>query len=86
MEELKPWKEVVDAIGNKVYGESRVNLEKPPCTRGECNIGNLVTDSYVDHFIKKAESGEWTYVSIALQNAGGIRTSLVKGSKALSQH
>lgn len=68
-------------MGNKVHGESKVLLEKPPCVRGECSMGNFVTDSYVNHFIEKAKEGEWTYASIALQNAGGIRTSLSKGSK-----
>uniref|UniRef100_A0A336KUY8 apyrase n=1 Tax=Culicoides sonorensis TaxID=179676 RepID=A0A336KUY8_CULSO len=80
MEELKPYKEQVDAIGNKVHGESRVLLEKPPCVRGECSLGNFVTDSYVDHFIPLAGDGEWTYSSIAVQNAGGVRTSLSKGN------
>lgn len=81
VEELKPWKEAVDAVAMTVHGYSTVLLEQPSCIKGECNIGNLVTDSYVHHFIDKAAEDEWTYASIAIQQAGGIRTSLSKGSK-----
>lgn len=46
----------------------------------ECNIGNFITDAFVQPFIDIAGENEWTYASIALQNSGGIRTSLSKGS------
>lgn len=49
MEALKPWREVVDEVGLQHVGETRVYLQKSGCNYEECNIGNLVTDSFVNH-------------------------------------
>lgn len=81
VEELKPWKAAVDAVATQVHGYSRVVLESLPCMMRECNIGNFITDAFVQPFIDIAGENEWTYASIAIQNSGGIRTSLSKGSK-----
>lgn len=53
VEELQPWKKIVDEQGNRLVAFSNVYLKKSDCTVGECNIGSLVTDSYV-HAVRSA--------------------------------
>lgn len=77
--EIQPWKELVDLEGVRVLGTSKVPLSRTDCST-ECNIGNLLTDAAVYHYIDHAQEGEWTRASIALTNNGGIRTSLSAGS------
>lgn len=47
---MKPWKETIDAIGNEVIGSTKVFLDSSngACSKGECNIGNFITDAFVD--------------------------------------
>jgi len=47
---MKPWKEIIDAEGRKVIGSTAVFLDSSSsaCRMGECNIGNLITNAYVD--------------------------------------
>lgn len=47
MAELAPWKAIVDEQGKRLVGVSNVQLKKSDCSQGECNIGSLITDSFV---------------------------------------
>lgn len=77
VEAMKPYKEEIDVVAKVVIGSSFVELDARPCNFGDCNIGNLITDSFVDWYAKKPTLGkEWTLATIALTNVGGIRTSL----------
>lgn len=80
MEELAPWRVDVDLIGLREIGISRVDLSNSGCHVGETNIGNLITDSYVNAYMdQEAEKGSWAVATIAFTNCGGIRSSLGKG-------
>lgn len=83
VEELKPWKEAVDKIGQREVGTVRTMLWQKDCAFEECNIGDFVTDAFVDYFVShpdfQDDSG-WTYATVAITNAGGIRTNLPPGS------
>lgn len=47
---LKPWKKLADIKGKQIVGSTKVYLDgKYVCRRGECNMGNLITDSMVDY-------------------------------------
>ena len=50
MEAMKPWKEIIDAEGGVVIGSTQVFLdsENSACRKGECNIGNLFTNAFVN--------------------------------------
>jgi 5'-nucleotidase len=50
VEALKPWKKIIDAEGSHVIGSTNVFLDasNSACTKGECNIGNVITDAFVD--------------------------------------
>ncbi|KAI8483281.1 5'-nucleotidase [Branchiostoma belcheri] len=50
------------------------------CDFGECNIGNLITDSMVHHNIKHPDETSWNDVAIAVLNSGGIRSVIDQGS------
>jgi 2',3'-cyclic-nucleotide 2'-phosphodiesterase (5'-nucleotidase family) len=51
---MKPWKEVVDAEAKKVIGSTNVFLDSTNsvCRKGECNIGNFITNAFVDEVIE----------------------------------
>ncbi|XP_035669097.1 snake venom 5'-nucleotidase-like [Branchiostoma floridae] len=50
------------------------------CDFGECNIGNLITDSMVHHNIKHPDETSWNDVAIAVLNSGGIRSIIGQGT------
>lgn len=79
VEELKPWKAEVDKMGLRQIGTTLLMLNRSPCSYQECNIANLVTDSIRRAAIKRAGADEWTAAEIAINNVGGIRTSLEAG-------
>lgn len=59
----------------EIVGSSRVYLDGN-CYRSECNLGNFITDSFVDWYAFKYEAiGGWTDASIALIQASNIRNS-----------
>lgn len=50
MAALQPWKEEANKQGSMVIGETKVFLQGlKTCQSGECNLGNLLTDSMVDY-------------------------------------
>lgn len=61
-----------------MIGYSKVDLERD-CFNYECNIGNLITDAWVESRVHQVNSTGWTDASIAFINAGAIRTSATKG-------
>lgn len=77
--ELLPWKEEVDKLALQNVGTTKVHLTKFNCNYEECNMGNIIADSFVDAFVDLAEEGQWTYSTIAVINVGSIRTTLDKG-------
>lgn len=81
VEELKPWKEEVDKIGQREVGTVKALLYQKDCAFTECNIGSFVTDAFVDFIINHPDfqDDSWAYATVAITNAGGIRTSLPPG-------
>lgn len=45
--ELIPWREAVNRLGNRLIGNSNVNLLNEGCRHGECLLGSFATDSFV---------------------------------------
>jgi 5'-nucleotidase len=78
VEAMKPWKAVVDAVAKREIGIVKTTLNQRDCNAKECNIGNFITDAFVDYFVDhpdyKEDDGSWTYGTIAITNHGGIRT------------
>lgn len=76
---LEPYKLQVDAVGNAKIGSTLLQLEKEPCSFGECSYGNLINDAYVDYYVDQGRTSAWTNASIAITNAGIIRLGLGAG-------
>ncbi|XP_055954715.1 snake venom 5'-nucleotidase [Patella vulgata] len=79
--EMVVYKAGVEASSSEVVGRSQVYLESDPkvCRVQECNLGNLIADSMVHQNLKHSDSLEWSDVSIAIMNSGGIRSPVSKG-------
>ena len=62
-------------------GKSHVIMDgdEASCRRRECNLANLVADAYVQQHLLTPNEKRWNDVSIALMNAGGIRSSIQPG-------
>ncbi|XP_070509718.1 apyrase-like [Chironomus tepperi] len=81
IEEMKPWKESVDKIGQREIGSVKGMLYQKDCAFGECNIGDFVTDAFLDFIVNHPDfqDNHWSYATVAITNAGGIRTNLPPG-------
>lgn len=44
---MQPWKEIIDAKGSVVVGESKVELGMSACSDSECNLGNYFCDAMI---------------------------------------
>lgn len=77
---IAPWAMEVAEFSAEEIGVAAVDLEgrEELCRFGECNLGNLITNALLEH-------GRPQGVQIALQNGGGIRSSLSKGSITTGQ-
>ncbi|CAH1711828.1 unnamed protein product [Aphis gossypii] len=71
------WKPQVTNVTNVTIGRTAVELINN-CHQMECNIGNLIADSFVYYNImKKTKYDEnWTDAPIGIIQAGGIRTTI----------
>ncbi|KAJ3665034.1 hypothetical protein Zmor_000550 [Zophobas morio] len=78
-QELQPWKDEVDAVGNRVIGSTLVTLDESMCRYSECLLGNFVADVMVYSYIELADNSSWTYAALAVYNTGGLRTTIEKG-------
>jgi len=71
------WKPKVTSITNVTIGRTAVELLNW-CRGEECNIGNLIADSFVYYNVMKKDmySEYWTDAPIGIVQAGGIRTTI----------
>lgn len=76
VELFAPYKELVDAEAMVPVGKTLVDLSEKDCYTGDCNIGNLIVDAFVDYYVNLADKNEWSKGTVALLNNGGIRSEL----------
>ncbi|KAI4455141.1 nucleotidase-related [Holotrichia oblita] len=79
---LEPYRLVVEEVGNRVLGTSKVYLDQGSCRYSECNLGNFMTDAMVAYYANNFTDTKWTKAAIGIVNAGGIRTSISAGGMA----
>lgn len=77
---IEPHRETVYHAMRLRVGSSRVSLEhaEDVCRLRECNLGNLVADSYFHYYSnKKPRSGNiWSNVNAAIVNGGSLRAPI----------
>ncbi|XP_044272833.1 protein 5NUC-like [Tribolium madens] len=73
LEEFRP---AVDDIDKEVVGKSAVVLDASAnkCRVVECNLGNLIADSFVYYIAAQHVGPGWTDTPIGLINGGSVRT------------
>lgn len=78
LEELKPWQDEIKAEAEAIIGSTKVFLDNSnrSCQKGECNIGRMIADAFVEEYVNTAPEGAWTRAAIGIINSGGIRTSI----------
>ncbi|XP_065365256.1 apyrase isoform X3 [Calliphora vicina] len=82
IEALKPWREEINYVGNRVIGHSAVYLQQKECSRGECNLGNFVTDAMLYAFLEEQSyaSPNWSNITIAFTAQSHFRVPLEAGN------
>lgn len=81
LQELNAWGKQIAAMSNEIVGSTKVFLDGDTsrCRLKECNLGNFLTDAYVDYMARlhKENHGKgWTDTPISFQHGGGIRSSI----------
>ncbi|XP_077527212.1 protein 5NUC-like [Haemaphysalis longicornis] len=86
---LMPFKRTVEDALRKVVGSTKVLLEASHkvCRSRECNLGNLITDSFLDFYANKKSKvpHAWSEVNAAIINGGTVRESIRQSSKVTVQ-
>ena len=77
LEEIKEWRQGILNFTDRVLGETRVHLQGSPrgnlvCRQEECNLGNLITDSFVWYFVTNFDESEWNDISNNNNNNNNI--------------
>ncbi len=77
---IAPMAAEVEEFSAEVIGESSVDLDgrEQTCRFNECNLGTMIANALLEH-------GRPQGVEIALQNGGGIRSSLSQGTITIGQ-
>lgn len=48
---MKPWKKMINENGLKPLAKTEIPLLKVPCHSRECQLGNLLTDAFVNYYL-----------------------------------
>ncbi|XP_026735542.1 apyrase-like isoform X2 [Trichoplusia ni] len=78
LEKINYYLPLIEEQANQEIGYSMVYLSSS-CACQECNLGNLICDSYLHAALKKAENNQWNGAHFCVINQGGIRTDIDKG-------
>lgn len=75
LEEYRP--QVLD-LDKNVVGKTRVFLDGRPeaCRITECNLGNLITDAFIEYKMSLYPGVYWTDTPIGIMNGGAIRNNI----------
>ncbi|XP_072037104.1 snake venom 5'-nucleotidase-like [Amphiura filiformis] len=79
--EINEWGEAVRNLTKERIGSTHVYLDgaRESCRLKECNLGNMIADAYIWIMVTFPDEEKWNDVSIAIQNSGGIRSSIAQG-------
>uniref|UniRef100_A0A2S2QIH6 5'-nucleotidase n=3 Tax=Sipha flava TaxID=143950 RepID=A0A2S2QIH6_9HEMI len=80
LEEINYYQRMIESNMSRVVGSTSVLIDAENCRLTECNMGNFLTDSFVDFNIRRNIKTfdlkeRWTDAPIAIMQGGGIRSS-----------
>ncbi|KAK3914087.1 Protein 5NUC [Frankliniella fusca] len=73
--EVAAWRRQLGDVVTRPIGRTLTFLDGK-CRSKECNLGNLVADSFVYYRARQYQGPGWTDAPIGIQNGGNIRTSI----------
>lgn len=76
---MKPWKVMIDQNGLKTLAKTEIPLLKVPCHSEECHLGNLLTDAFVDHYLRDMSTNSDYYNKTTL--IGMISSATIHSSR-----
>lgn len=76
---LEKFRPEVQKLTQEEIGVTRVLLDNSECRAVECNMGNMITDSFINARVLSYKGEYWTDAAIALIQGGGIRASVQAG-------
>ncbi|XP_060770017.1 5'-nucleotidase isoform X2 [Neoarius graeffei] len=81
--DVESWKVNLSNYSSQFVGKTLVYLNGTfaECRFRECNMGNLICDAMVHHYIKYADELQWNHVSACILNGGGIRSPIDERSR-----
>uniref|UniRef100_A0A8C4HXB3 5'-nucleotidase n=1 Tax=Dicentrarchus labrax TaxID=13489 RepID=A0A8C4HXB3_DICLA len=76
--DVEEWKKNLANYSAQVVGQTLVFLNgtTEECRFRECNLGNLICDAMVNNNVRLSDDVQWSHVSAAIFNGGGVRTSV----------
>lgn len=74
---LEPYAKMVHDAENIPVGETTTTLDSEECVRGECSLGDLVVDAFVEWAKEKSDS-ETNYLSFIQR--GNLKSSILEGT------
>jgi 5'-nucleotidase len=75
-EEIVVWRDEVLRVGNRIVGNTSVDLIHTQCRHGECRLGNFIVDAFVAGVANKGIKSVYS----SFIQAAGLRSSFHSGS------
>jgi 2',3'-cyclic-nucleotide 2'-phosphodiesterase (5'-nucleotidase family) len=72
--QIEEWRKPFEAFSAEILGKSEVELDQTSCQRGECLLGDFMSDAMLAY--RKNASQD---VDFAMINAGGVRATIDEG-------
>ncbi|KAK1805519.1 hypothetical protein P4O66_019822, partial [Electrophorus voltai] len=86
--DVDSWRVNLANYSSQYVGQTLVYLNGSfeECRFRECNLGNLLCDAMVHHYIKYPDETQWNHVAASILNGGGIRNSIDERSRNGMHH
>ncbi|KAM9842936.1 snake venom 5'-nucleotidase-like [Aulostomus maculatus] len=76
--DIASWRKDLARYSSQYVGQTLVYLNGSfeECRFRECNLGNLICDAMIYHYLKYSNELQWNHVGICMLNSGSIRTAI----------
>ncbi|XP_071052152.1 snake venom 5'-nucleotidase-like isoform X2 [Onthophagus taurus] len=81
---IQQYKKEIESVTNTIIGEAINELSRQKCRSEECNLGNLLTDSFIDYVRDYYPANSyWSNCAIAFVNSGSIKKVIPSGKVSI---